>query len=331
MPAPDAIERALRGDASREELESIAAWRRESPENEREFRRLERLVRAATSMRAELRAAAPPSAAELIERMRAPGMTGLERTDVAGPHGRSNDRWRIAIVTTAAAAALVAAATVGRISASDAGSLLAPAEIVTGPSELATVQLGDGSVVRLAPSSRLRVRGEAGERDVELEGRAYFAIARDEGHPFLVRTSAGVARVLGTRFELAAEGEALELTVVEGRVALDAPANSVEVAQGERSRVAERRASAPQRIGDATQALEWVGTFLAFQTTPLEEAMREVERIYGLHVTITDSVLARQTVTATFTSQRVESVVAVLCTVVSARCTTAGDTLRVSK
>ena len=330
MPAPDAIERVLRGDASREELESIAAWRRESPENEREFRRLERLVRAAASMRPELRAATAPSAADLIERMRAPGMGGLERTDVAGPRGRSHP-WRIAIVTTAAAAALVAAATVGRISASDGGSLLAPAEIVTGPSELATVQLGDGSVVRLAPLSRLRVRGEAGERDVELEGRAYFAIARDEGHPFLVRTSAGVARVLGTRFELSAEGEALELTVVEGRVALDAPVNSVEVAQGERSRVAERRAAAPQRIGDATQALVWVGTFLAFQTTPLEEAMREVERIYGLHVTITDSVLARQTVTATFTSQRVESVVAVLCTVVSARCTMAGDTLRVSK
>src|SRR5687768_16985577 len=100
MPAPDAIERVLRGDASREELESIAAWRRDSPENEREYRRLERLVRAAGSLRTETRAAVPPSAAELIARMRGPGMGGPERTDVAGPHGRSNP-WRVAMLTTA--------------------------------------------------------------------------------------------------------------------------------------------------------------------------------------------------------------------------------------
>ena len=237
----------------------------------------------------------------------------------------------MAAATLAAAASLVAAATLGRVTASDADALLAPAEIVTGPSELATVQLGDGSVVRLAPSSRLRIGGTGAERDVELEGRAYFAIARDESHPFLVRTSAGVARVLGTRFELAAEGGDLELTVVEGRVALDAPANSVEVEGGERSHVAERVASAPQRIANPERELAWVGTFLAFQGTPLEDAMREVERIYGLHVTITDSVLARQTVTATFTSQRSESVVSVLCSVVSARCSTTGDTVRVSR
>jgi transmembrane sensor len=330
MPAPDVIERALRGDASREELDSIAAWRRDSLENEREYRRLERLIRVAASMRAELRTVTPPDAAQLLAR--AEIVEARERGGKpAAQRERMGRRWRIAMMSGAAAAALVAATATGRVSAGDRDALLAPTEIITGPSELATVQLGDGSVVRLAPSSRLRVRGKGAERDVELEGRAFFAIARDEDHPFLVHTSAGVARVLGTRFELTTDGEALELTVVEGRVALDAPANSVEVVQGQRSHVTERRASAPQRITDATHTLDWVGSFLAFQSTPLDEAMREVERIYGVQVAITDSGLARQTVTATFTSQRVESVVSVLCTVVSARCTTVGDTLRVSR
>ena len=331
-PEPELIERALRGAASREELEALAAWRRASPNHEREYRRLERLMRVSASLRPELRMAEPPSAAELLVRARSHEGGAPERGVVPAVIGpRVWRRWRIAAGSVAAAAVLAVAATLGRMTASDSGALLAPAEIITGPSELATVQLGDGSVVRLAPSSRLRVGGAGEERDVTLEGRAFFAIARDDDHAFLVRTSAGVARVLGTRFEVAAEGEDLELTVVEGRVALDAPGNSVEVEGGERSRVAARVASAPQRVAEAERELAWVGTFLAFQSTPLADAMREVERIYGLHVTITDSVLARQTVTATFTSQRSESVVSVLCSVVSARCATTGDTVRVSR
>ena len=53
-------------------------------------------------------------------------------------------------------------------------------EVVTGATELATVQLGEGSVVRLAPSSRLRVLAGR-ERAVSLEGRAFASagLSRD--------------------------------------------------------------------------------------------------------------------------------------------------------
>src|SRR5690606_23926374 len=64
-------------------------------------------------------------------------------------------------------------------------------DVSTGPSELATVQLDDGTVVRLAPSTRLHVTPRADVREVRLDGRAHFSVAPDAARPFRVRTRPG--------------------------------------------------------------------------------------------------------------------------------------------
>jgi transmembrane sensor len=196
---------------------------------------------------------------------------------------------------------------------------------------MTTVQLRDGSVVRLAPASRLVIGNRPDGRDVSLDGRAFFAVARAGGRPFRVRTRLGEARVLGTRFELATGADDLELVVVEGRVALDAPANTVEVRGGQASYVARGTATAPVTLANPDSALRWIGKFVVFQSTPLGDAVREVERSYDIRVLITDAALAQQTVTATFTDRGAAQVMEVLCSVVSARCTTAGDTVTMAR
>jgi ferric-dicitrate binding protein FerR (iron transport regulator) len=65
---------------------------------------------------------------------------------------------------------------------------------------------------------------------------------------------------------------------------------------------------------------QWVGKFLVFQSTSVRDAAREVERMYGLHVVVADSVLSRRTVTATFTDQTAAQVLDVVCSVVNAQC-----------
>ena len=49
-----------------------------------------------------------------------------------------------------------------------------------GDDRVITVTLGDGSFVRLAPGARLDELDVEGRRGVTLEGRAFFAVARDE-------------------------------------------------------------------------------------------------------------------------------------------------------
>ena len=60
------IERALRHEATREELAALAAWRAALPEHDVRCRRVERLLRGAAALRGELRGAAAPTAAELF-------------------------------------------------------------------------------------------------------------------------------------------------------------------------------------------------------------------------------------------------------------------------
>jgi ferric-dicitrate binding protein FerR (iron transport regulator) len=302
------IERSLRGEASEEELAALAVWRRESQQHEIEYQRTARLIAAARAMQ-PVSSAIPerPSAASIVARAGAAG-----RSLSAGARFARWVPWALA-----AAAILVAALNVTMVRR---GGAVTPAEIVTGATELATVKLRDGTVVRLAPSSRLLVPDGGAGREVTLEGRAFFAVARIPGQPFTVHTSAASARVLGTRFQLATENGGVDLQVLEGRVALEAPRNSVEVRAGEQSGVRDGTAAHPTRVAEPANTTEWLGKFLAFQATPLSEAAREIERLYGVRILLPDTALAAATVTATFTDRPIDDVLSVLCSVLDARC-----------
>jgi ferric-dicitrate binding protein FerR (iron transport regulator) len=320
MVDDELIDRARRGEATDAELAELAAWRQASPDNERQHRATLRLLDAARSLGHTETSLARPSAAEIIARTASRRrFTGA--TIVA--------RWTPWVI--AAAAALVAAVAL-RSRTTDAGAIpgWGSAEVVTGATELATVQLGEGSVVRLAPSSRLRVLAGR-ERAVHLEGRAFFAVERMPQRPLRIHTAAGDARVLGTRFELATNADHLELRVVEGTVALSTPRQRVQVAAGQETTITGGTVARPTPVPALAAVATWVGKFLAFQATPLREAAREIERVYGTPVAITDSALARETITATFTDRPVREVVNVVCSVLNAHCTVEDNHVRIDR
>ena len=304
------IDRARRGEASPAELIRLEEWRRTSGANARLYGHTVRLLDAARTLGTVGPHARPrPTAAEIVRR------TSSRQTSVR----RTVGRW--APWAVAAVALIVAAVSFRARTRSDdaAAPGWGATEVVTGSTELATVQLGEGSVVRLAPSSRLRVHAGR-ERVVSLEGRAFFAVQRIPGRPLRVQTAAGEARVLGTRFELATSTGGLRVRVVDGRVAVATRGGEVEVGPGEGTEVRSGAATRPTAVAMADTVAPWVGTFLAFQATPLRDAARDIERVYRTPVTIGDSTLAAETITATFTDRPVEEVVNVVCAVLNARC-----------
>ena len=222
-----------------------------------------------------------------------------------------------------AAAAVVAALAIYASSgpAGPAGTgALAAQEFITAPGETALVRLGDGSVIRLGPASRLSTPAGEFARTVVLEGAAFFSIAHDEAQPFRVTTTAGTARVLGTRFLLATEPDALRIVVVEGRVALGAADLEVQVGAGQTTSLIQGR---PGPVLDAPEIeveAGWLDDFLIFQDTPLALAMQEVERRYGTQVEVGDPVLLDRTLTMWFTSRSLEEVMTVVCSVIDAQC-----------
>jgi ferric-dicitrate binding protein FerR (iron transport regulator) len=84
--------------------------------------------------------------------------------------------------------------------------------------------LSDGTVVWLNARSTLRYPDTFGgkqQREVYLEGEAYFDIKKDEAHPFLVHTPGLTTHVLGTQFNVKAyQPRKAEVTLIEGKVML---------------------------------------------------------------------------------------------------------------
>src|SRR5439155_1723150 len=193
-------------------------------------------------------------------------------------------------------------------------------EFVTGPEDVSTVTLRDGSVVRLGPRTRLTLTGRGSNREVRLEGRAFFAVAHAPERPFRILTSAGTVTALGTRFDLQARVENLDLALLEGRVVLSTPGKEVSLQAGEAARVVDGTPLPVARIPDGDRLIQWAGNFLAFQQTPLDEAAQEIERHYGMRIAITDSSLAHQTVTAWFVDRGLGEVLRILCAATLAEC-----------
>ncbi|MDR2563224.1 MAG: FecR family protein [Prevotellaceae bacterium] len=88
--------------------------------------------------------------------------------------------------------------------------------------EVKTVQLDDGSVVRLSPGAMLTYpsKFDGAKREVYLAGEALFEVSRDEARPFFVYCGNLVTHVLGTSFIVKADpaSERIVVEVITGKV-----------------------------------------------------------------------------------------------------------------
>jgi transmembrane sensor len=84
------------------------------------------------------------------------------------------------------------------------------------------IMLEDGSKVVLQPNSRLHFSKSFNKenREVFLEGQAFFEIVKNPGKPFLVHCNNVVARVLGTSFNVTTDAQTgeVEVAVKTGKV-----------------------------------------------------------------------------------------------------------------
>ena len=298
------------------EAAQLEAWRRASPHNEAHYQTMARLWgMSARADPLESRVTDAPSLHELRLRpserpFARRGVTALRRTA----------RWRW-IAAGAAAAVLLFAALRLAHRPDDAGGVLRASEFSTEHAEMVTASLDDGSVVRLAPESRLRVEPVTHRREVWLDGEAFFAVAKDSSRPFAVRTRAGSVEVLGTRFDLRVEGDELRLVVTEGKVALTSGTHRLLVVAGQVAHVRNGGQPVVENTVKVDSLLSWTDGFIVFQNTPLRQVARELERRYDVRVLLPDSTIASRTVTAWFTKQDFRQVLFAICRAVDAHCT----------
>ena len=99
-------------------------------------------------------------------------------------------------------------------------------EVVTAFGQKSSVTLPDGTRIWLNSGSRVSYSSafNSRSRTVNLEGEAYFSVARNEQLPFVVQADGMSVTALGTKFNVKAYANEEEVvaTLVEGRIRTDA-------------------------------------------------------------------------------------------------------------
>lgn len=163
------------------------------------------------------------------------------------------------------------------------------------------VTLEDGTEVWLNAASRLRYPETFGgkERRVELEGEAYFKVAKDQARPFYVVSGGQEVRVYGTEFNIHAYSDEPKVytTLISGSIALR-PASSTQGSElvltpGHQAVFDKSTASASVHREDLDMVLGWRNGVFVFENQDMRQIMRTLSRWYNFDYEFADKRVAK--------------------------------------
>lgn len=179
-------------------------------------------------------------------------------------------------------------------------------EYVAGTGETEEFLLADGTRVYLNSQSYLNCENSLSgpTRDVFLCGEAFFEVAKDSLHPFIVHASGTRIKVTGTKFNVRAfpDEDTSTTTLIEGGVEVSVPgqSNPITLVPGTALTVSCTDRSASLFEVDADDAIGWYrGEFNAYHLT-LEQICRNLERRFGVKFYIENERIASKVFYASF-------------------------------
>lgn len=161
--------------------------------------------------------------------------------------------------------------------------------IVTGPGEVKELWLPDSTQVTLAGETTIRydrkIYGKE-KRAVQMNGKAFFQVQRDEARPFSVQTARTEVTVLGTVFQIHEMPASTSLIVTEGRVRF-AAGEHVEpiILTAGMSAVYWTGTDTILRVEKTEfNTLAWKTRQLRFRETPLTQVISDLNEAYGMKI-----------------------------------------------
>lgn len=173
--------------------------------------------------------------------------------------------------------------------------------------------LPDSTVVHLHAGTTLRYSDAYNEknREVELDGEAFFDVVKNPDKPFIVHSGALYTKVLGTSFNVNAFGadKTFQVTVISGKVevgtmgdAISAPTVHATLFPNDQlSYDLERRTASVKQMENLEPSTSWMKNTLVFDDLRLAEVAVMLERWYNVEVVFFgNEKLKEQTFTGSF-------------------------------
>lgn len=160
--------------------------------------------------------------------------------------------------------------------------------------------LSDGTEVWLNAATRLRFpsRFYGQQRDVYIEGEAYFKVAKDATHPFIVHTPLTQVQVLGTSFNINTyEAGNIKTALVEGKVLTKSnDGKSMELTPGHAANYEVAKGFVSGEF-DEEDVLSWINGVYYFHNIPVADLAVAASRCYGIKIVLSKNNFAGRSIT----------------------------------
>lgn len=171
-------------------------------------------------------------------------------------------------------------------------------------------RLPDGTMVTLAPHATLSYTSDC--REVEMTGKAYFAIHHDARHPFTITDNAYIIRDIGTHLQVEESEGITRLTVLEGAASFGSTrsGNTAIALRAGMSATLSQGDSAPRldKKTDVNQAA-WATHEFHFADAPLADVLHTLSSYYHVRLTASDT---SKRLTADFDTKSLNSIILVI-------------------
>jgi transmembrane sensor len=258
---------------------AFETWLRAGPANGEAYDRQERLW---VSLDAD-----KPEIVRAMQASPATPVAGLRRPRAAAAHP-TRRAW------IAAGAALAASVAVGVFVTGQWPAAPPAAQAYrTAPGELRTIELADGTHIKLNAASSLSVAlGRDARRVTMADAEAVFDVAHDPKRPFLITVGDREVKVVGTEFNLRRRDGRTALTVrrgvVEVRPAASPNAEPTRLTVGQQLIHKDEVGVSTVSAVEPETAFAWTNAQLIYSDTPLSEVAAELSRRFAKPVRIAD-------------------------------------------
>lgn len=178
-----------------------------------------------------------------------------------------------------------------------------------------TVDLPDGSRVYLNAGSNLEYKKDfEDQRDLKLEGEAYFDVMSDPRKPFRVNTGKVVVTVLGTSFNVReTKDNMVQVFVESGKVRMDLKKDSESLILTP-GQLGEANGHLKTRSQDDANYLSWKTKDFKFVDEPVEKILEVLQESYHVDVHSDIPDLNEMRLTTSYSDQSFEAILATICT-----------------
>ena len=265
----DTLYRYFSNSATESERSEVRRWVEESSDNYLEFMSERHFFDTASMLVCE-----PEAESEAPARARRP--------------------WRIWIRVAAAAAIVAGTLGVQHVFLGNQESPMPMQSISVPVAQRLSLVLADGTTVWLNSATTLRFPGDfrGDTRQVEVDGEAYFKVAKDAKRPFTVVTDHGDVVATGTEFNVNAYDSEASVTLSDGKVDVVDSENMVSLLPGEHLVIKDGRRIITKNV-DLNKYCSWRNGILIFEDEPIHNICRRLQQIYNVEFEIDPSLTNR--------------------------------------